>query len=336
MADAERRSLGQVSRRQFLRAGAVAVGVGAVGRMALGAASGDEDITIGVFTDAHYANRDARGSRHYRDSAAKLEEFVRTMNAEKPALAIVLGDFVDKGKDVATEKAYLHRIEGIYRGFKGQRHHVIGNHDVATLTKDQFLSGTGGAAPHYAFDAGPFHFIVLDACYRKDGRSYAPGNFKWSESLVPPGELKWLASDLRATKKPTVVFVHQRLDEDTNVHTVQNAAEVRRVLEKSDKVRAVFSGHDHKGGYTRIGGIHYVTMRAMVEGPGTENNAYALVRITPTRIHVRGFAKQPERDAREVCVVSPCVRATPASATPPITWWKPSRMVEVLGGIHAG
>ena len=296
MADAERRSLGQVSRRQFLRAGAVAVGVGAVGRMALDAASGDKDITIGVFTDAHYANRDARGSRHYRDSAAKLEEFVRTMNAEKPALAIALGDFVDKGRDVATEKAYLDRIEGIYRGFKGQRHHVIGNHDVATLTKDQFLAGTGSAAPHYAFDVGPFHFIVLDACYRKDGTSYAPGNFRWSESLVPSDELKWLSSDLRATNRLTVVFVHQRLDEDTNVHTVQNAAEVRRLLEKSGKVRAVFSGHDHKGGYMRIGGIHYVTMRAMVEGPGMQNNAYALVRITPTRIHVRGFGKQPERD----------------------------------------
>ena len=57
MADAETRSRRRVSRRQFLRTGAVAVGVGAVGRMALGAAGGDEAITIGVFTDALGAGR---------------------------------------------------------------------------------------------------------------------------------------------------------------------------------------------------------------------------------------------------------------------------------------
>ena len=292
----ESEASGRVSRREFFRAGAAVIGAGAFLPSARGDATAVADaITIGIFTDSHYADRDRAGTRYYRDSAAKLAEFVKTMNAEKPALAIVLGDFVDKGKTLAVETGYLARIEGIYRGFKGERHHVIGNHDVATFTKEQFVAGTGMPAPHYSFDSHGFHFIVLDACYRKDGSPYAAGNFKWSDSAIPPGEQKWLAGDLKGTKKPCVAFVHQRLDDDGKPHTVKTAPEIRRLLEKSGKVIAVFNGHDHKGGYKRIGGIHYVTMRAMVEGPGMENNAYSLVRIGPAGIRIRGFAKQPGR-----------------------------------------
>jgi alkaline phosphatase len=80
---------------------------------------------------------------------------------------------------------------------------------------------------------------------------------------------------------------------------VKNAPAVRKVLEGSGKVIAVFQGHNHHGAYRRINGIPYFTMRGMVEGPGLKNNAYAVVRISPDgAIGIRGFGEQPSYPAR--------------------------------------
>ena len=288
--------LRDVPRRLFLTAGAVTLGASALGVAALGEDKAPaEGISIGIFTDSHYADRERAGTRFYRDSATKLAAFVTTMREAKPDFAIVLGDFVDKGKTLEDETAYLKRIEGVYRTLEGQRHHVIGNHDVATFTKDQFVAGTGMPAPHYSFDSGPFHGIVLDANYRKDFSPYQAGNFHWTQTYIPPDEQKWLAADLAKTKSKAIVFVHQCLDDETGAHGVKNAPDVRRVLERSGKVLAVFQGHNHRGAYRRLNGIPYYTMRAMVEGPGLASNAYALAHVSAAGIAIRGFVKQPNR-----------------------------------------
>ena len=280
---------GRSSRRDFLRAGAALLGAGAVAR----AAESQDAVTIGIFTDSHYADRERRGSRWYRDSAAKLAEFVRAMNEAKPTFAIVLGDFVDKGETLEAELGYLRHIEGVYKKFRGPRHHVMGNHDVATFTKEQFVAGTGMPAAHYAFDAGPLRCIVLDANYRKDFSPYEAGNFNWTDTWIPPAEQKWLAAELARTTRKAAVFVHQCLDDEGGAHGVKNAPDVRRVLERSGKVAAVFQGHNHRGAYRQIGGIPYLTMRAMVEGPGLANNAYSLATISAAgTLRVRGFGKQ--------------------------------------------
>jgi len=283
-----------VSRREFLRAGAVLAGAGALPADARTMPARD-GIVIGLFTDSHYADRDRRGSRYYRDSSAKLTACAAAMNKAKPDFAVVLGDFVDKGKTLQAEMAYLKHIEGVFGSFKGPRHHVIGNHDVATFTKAQFVRGTGMPAPHYSFDSGPIHCIVLDANYRKDFTPYKAGNFNWTQTTIPPDEQKWLRADLKGTRKKTVVFVHQTLDDEKGSHGVKNSPDVRRILERSGKVLAVFQGHNHRGAYRRINGIHYLTMRAMVEGPGLKNNAYALARVSARGVTVTGFAKQPSR-----------------------------------------
>ena len=53
------------------------------------------------------------------------------------------------------------------------------------------------------------------------------------------------------------MFAHQRLDV-TNDYCIKNATDVRKVLEASGKVLAVFQGHNHKNDYNEIGGIHYM------------------------------------------------------------------------------
>jgi len=139
---------------------------------------------------------------------------------------------------------------------------------------------------------------VLYSCFRSDGQPYGRRNFQWTDANIPAAELEWLEADLRATDKPAVIFAHQRLDVDGN-HGVRNNAAVRNVLESSRKVLAVFQGHSHANDLEEIGGIHYCTLAAMVEGSGAENNGYALLEIAPAgTLELTGFRRQKSQRLR--------------------------------------
>ncbi|NLT69485.1 MAG: alkaline phosphatase, partial [Verrucomicrobiaceae bacterium] len=237
-------------------------------------------VRIGLITDLHYADKDPRGSRHYRDTLLKIAEAGTFFARSDVDFVVELGDLIDAADSVEVEKGYLQRIHREFTSLASERHCVLGNHCVDTLTKSEFLGEVGQAASYYSFDRGGVHFIVLDACFRSDGVAYERKNFVWTDSNLPPAEVEWLRGDLTAATGPVVVFVHQRLDVEDN-HGVKNAAAIRDLLEGSGKVLGVFQGHSHKNDRRELGGIHYTTLRAMVEGAGVENNGYALLEIFP-------------------------------------------------------
>ena len=255
-------------------------------------------IRFGIVADLHYADTDNRGSRFYRESAVKMAECVKEMNREKVAFLVELGDFKDQGKP-ASEKVtleYLKTIEAEFAKFKGPRYHVLGNHDQDSISKKAFLenavnTGIPRDQSYYSFITNGVQFIVLDANFRKDGVPYDCGNFDWKDASIPDAELKWLENTVSDHNGKSIVFIHQRLDAET-VECVKNSPAVRKILSDSGKVMAVFSGHDHKGGYAKIDGIHYYILKAVIEGSGLENNAYAIVEISKNlACNVIGFRK---------------------------------------------
>jgi alkaline phosphatase len=246
---------------------------------------------IGLLTDIHYADKPAPQTRHYRDSLSKVHEAVDHFNTQKVDCIIELGDFIDSGESKEAEIAFLKRVDAEYSRFPGERHYVLGNHDVSRLTKQQFLTACGKQKSHYSFDCGSCHLVVLDACFRPDGVDYLPGNFKWSEADIPAAQRDWLREDLKASNKPTVICVHQRLDEASQ-YAIRSAATVRQILEESRTVVAVLQGHSHKNDYQVIEGIHYVTLRAVVEGAGLENSGYGIFSLYNGSHRLNGFRKQ--------------------------------------------
>jgi 3',5'-cyclic AMP phosphodiesterase CpdA len=249
-------------------------------------------LRIGLITDLHFADRDTWRTRHYRETLVKLEECVERFNAAPPAFAVELGDFIDAAETVEEEIGFLRRVEAAYARLKCPRHYVLGNHCVSTLTKQQFRDNCGAREPYYSFDEGGFHFVVLDACYRADGAGYEPGNFEWTDTEIPPPQREWLAADLASSGKPALVFVHQRVDVE-NHYAVKSATEVRRVLEESGRVLAVFHGHSHQNEYRQINGIHYCTLAALIEGSGPENNAYGVLSLFEDgTMTLEGFRRQ--------------------------------------------
>lgn len=247
---------------------------------------------FGLITDLHYADKPPTGTRHYRETPAKLAEAAGRFALSKPDFLVELGDLIDAADAVETELIYLKRIDKDFAAIHKSRHYVLGNHCVDTLTKDEFLGGVGQPKSYYSFDSGGIHFVVLDACFRSDGKPYGRKNSKWTDANIPAAELDWLKEDLKAAGKPVVVFVHQRLDVANN-YGIKNAADVRKILEGSRRVLAVFQGHSHKNDYTEIAGIHYCTLVGMIEGSGAENNGYSTVEVRGDgAIAVTGFRKQ--------------------------------------------
>jgi hypothetical protein len=272
----------KIYRRDFLRTSGAFLTTGILPTLAGQAAAADFEVELrfGIVTDTHYADAEPLGTRYYRESPAKLRECVDLMNDKEVEFLCELGDFKDQANPPVEESTlrFLREIERVFREFRGERYHAIGNHDLDSISKKQFLSVAGGDSTYYSFDVAGYHFAVLDACYTSKGEDYDHGRFEWTDANIPAAQLDWLADDLSKTSYPTIAFVHQNLDGEGAVF-VKNAEDVRKIIEGSGKVRAVFQGHDHAGRCRMINGIDYYTLKAVVEGSGDENNAYAVVEV---------------------------------------------------------
>jgi len=282
----------RLGRRAFLHQGTLLLVAAPVVSLPLLAAQSPPVLRFGLVTDLHFADKPPAGTRHYRETPQKLGEAAEQFRQNSLDFLVELGDFIDAADSPAVELQYLNRINLDFAAIARDRHYVLGNHCVETLTKAEFLETVEQPKSFYSFDRANVHFVVLDACFRSDGQPYGRKNSQWDDANVPQEELDWLTADLAATSHETIVFVHQRLDVATR-HGVRNAAAVRKILEGSHKVRAVFQGHSHQNDLKEIAGIPYCTLVAMVEGSGADNSGYSIVSVDADRtIRLSGFRRQ--------------------------------------------
>ena len=226
----------RLGRRAFLRNGTLVLSAAWLDSAKL--IAGDDSpgeapsLRVGLITDLHYADKAPAGTRHYRETLAKLEEAAGQFERDEPTFLVELGDLIDAADSVDVEQGYLTTINREFSAICKDRHYVLGNHCVDMLNKEEFLGGVEQEKSYYSFDRGGVHFVVLDSCFRSDGEPYGRKNFQWTDANIPVAELQWLEADLAASDKPVIVFAHQRLDVSDN-HGVKNNADVRRVLEAS-------------------------------------------------------------------------------------------------------
>jgi len=301
-----------MTRRIFLRASGACLAGLTAGPLVLRAFGEPRPNTarFGIITDLHYANRQY-STRYCSESLDKLNECVELMNKQEVNFLIELGDFKDQDEPPveANTITYVQAAEAVLQRFTGSTYHVLGNHDMDSISKAQFLTnventGIASDASYYSFELNGLHFVVLDANFSSNGTAYDHGNFTWTDAIIPSAELDWLKQDLAFANGPVIVFTHQLLD-GTGSYYVGNAAAVRQILEASGKVMAVFQGHHHAGAYNLLRGIHYYTLKAVVEGSGAQNNAYAIVEVHPDRsITVSAYRKAVRKEFPARCSVA--------------------------------
>ncbi len=266
-----------------------------------------EVLHLGIFTDLHAHDTDSPGEgKIMTEYPQRLSAFIEAMNAWPADLVIELGDFVNGNfvmgapmGDPARIVGILDKAEAIYARFDGPRYYVLGNHDVYDLSKEEFLEHTGADWTYGSFDAGAYHFVILDAQYNKKGKDLSHAGWV-VQGNIPQFELDWLAKDLAATDKPTIVCVHQRLDVDHDFLSgggpeIIGNKRVQKILEDSGVVIAVFQGHEHENAHTVINGIHYVTFDQLTDEHNSKPS-WAFVTLDPAArtITIKGAGDQAD------------------------------------------
>ena len=289
-------------RREFLVGGGAAFGaLGALGVAGgvLPPAGAKRKVRFGVFTDSHYSTREGK----FRDSRAKLRKAIDEFNKGGLDFVIELGDLKDCGipPNRAETLGFLDAIEAEFARFNGPRYHVLGNHDMDSISKEDFLShtenhGEAKGKGHYSFIVGGIKFIVLDACFNEDMTPYRCGNFNWMKAFIPDDELAWFDEELKGATTPAVVFCHQMLDGFSEAYVpekgvfVGNWKRVVDVMEKRGNVCAAIQGHHHWGYCSFRNGIHYWTVKSMLTSSHSLRNSYAIVEVSPEGdVSIKGF-----------------------------------------------
>ena len=261
-------------------------------------------VRFGLFTDLHAHDIDSPvEGKWMTHTAERLNAFTAAMNSAGVDFVIELGDFVngwvvfgaDPG-DPARIPSILAWADRLYAGFLGPRYYVLGNHDLFNLDKASIRQILGLDRTYSSFDAGVFHFVILDVEYAEDGSDLA-NTFSGVAGFVPDAELDWLRADLAThAARPTVVFVHQMLDsyiEEWGRPLVSNQAIVQSVFEDAGNVIAVLQGHDHRYAHAVIAGIHYVTFEALVDQGTPPSWALVTLDESSRTLSIDGVGDQP-------------------------------------------
>ncbi|MDF2686563.1 MAG: metallophosphoesterase [Clostridia bacterium] len=236
---------------------------------------------IGLFTDSHYSTEDYDPivpSRRPLLSMEKIKNALKEFIENETELIICLGDLVNVRENSENELNIfnLKEITKIISDSGIKTYCILGNHDLIAFDSDEFTRLTGIKTAPLTIRQGEdnedihiedIQFVLLDANYSRDGLSYRKGGNDWTDSFIPGEQLEWLKTVLNDANKKVYVFIHQCLNLCGGIsHMISNADEIRKILEESGKVRAVYQGHYHKGDYRVINGIEYITLKAMCEG----------------------------------------------------------------------
>lgn len=196
------------------------------------------------------------------DGKKNMQAVVDAANQEKVDFLIQLGDFIRLDSASAP-------LMTIWDNYKGEKYHVLGNHDLDKYSKEEFVKGFNMLGRYYSFDKGNFHFIVLDGNNLFDGKKYTPYNKAnyyvdmKKRAFMDQEQMDWLKKDLASTNKRCILFSHQSIDRAMN-----NGYDVRDILEAENKkarfkkVVLAFSGHNHSNYVDEINGILYVQINS--------------------------------------------------------------------------
>ena len=271
------------------------------------------EFEIGIIADCQYCDCEAAGPRYYRKSPDRLRKAVKVFNEHNLEYSIHLGDFIDK------HYKSFDSVVPVWNSLKSRGYHVLGNHDfsVADSLKPVLFQKMNMQDRYYSLVRNNWRFIMLDG---NDLSTYGslteikkrqtdslfnllsddkrPNLKMWNGGLSNE-QLSWVEHelDLATQQNQNVGFychfpalgVEQALN-------LWNYDQFLDLIDKYDRVKFYFNGHNHAGGYVQKNGVHFLNFKGMVE---TEDaTAFAVVAFRKDSLWVRGFGREPSRSLK--------------------------------------
>lgn len=259
----------------------------------------------GMIADCQYCADPGTKQRKYSLSEQKLQECIDQLNTMNLEYVVHLGDFIDRDFESFDV------VGPVFQQLRMPGYHVLGNHDfsVADKHKSKVPKKMGLASRYYDFAVNGWRFVVLDgndisfhaypegsAGYRTAEAFYHENKIsspKWNGALGA-GQLSWLNGVLETASganEKVVLYCHFPVFPE-NGHNLWNAGEVIELLESHVCVVAYINGHNHAGNYGLRNGIHYLTLKGMVD---TVHTAYSVVNVFEDRLEIMGYGREENR-----------------------------------------
>ena len=252
-------------------------------------------LTIAVISDIHHGPD--RFGKKGDEALELLKRVVGQFNSMEIDLVIDLGDRISNA-DPANDRRHIADVASVFKSVVQERHHLIGNHDVVHLSVDEQEKILDSSLQHHSLDRQGWHLVIWNpSCVLHEGEGFR----------LEPGDLEWLTSDLASADLPSVVFSHMPVDtgsmtgnyyfERRFAHGEQhrNASLARDLIENSDKVIAVVSGHVHWNQLHVMDGIPHFSLQSLSETFTTHPHAagsWALLTLGDT-VEFEVFGRDP-------------------------------------------
>ncbi len=216
-------------------------------------------LTVALVTDVHHGS----DSRYVKGTLALplLEKVLEEIAGRRPALLIDLGDRVNDSA-LDTARAALAEVADLFRQVQVPSVHLLGNNDVTARGEQEAV--LGAPLGNRSLALGGWRLVFLDAF---DGSV---------EGVLTPRTLEWLERTLTADDLPAIVFSHQPLDgkplpdnpffggDSYHQAHPRGHEKARAIMQRSKKVALALSGHAHWNHRVTVGGVHYLTLAALV------------------------------------------------------------------------
>jgi 3',5'-cyclic AMP phosphodiesterase CpdA len=262
-------------------------------------------LRFGLIADPQYADVDTdfENNLYYRHALHKLPGVIDQLNQQPLDFVVTLGDLVDRHWE-----SYA-RLLPLYQALQHPHAVVVGNHDAQTII-GHLNEAAALPKSYYAFRLQGWRFICYDG---NDISFYCQGEERQQAELlladlqargepqarpwngaVGSQQLQWLEQqlqDARACGEQVVVFGHYPLAPH-NSHILWNGTQLAQLFSDYG-VRACFAGHDHRGGYARIGNTEFITLKGMLNG--SDAAPFAVVEITAGSLTVTGYGGEVSR-----------------------------------------
>lgn len=225
---------------------------------------------ISIITDIHYGPT-SRTCPDVKDPDWPILERIRSFAAlaerERADLVLDLGDRisdVDRETDLESASA----VFAAFSGFSGPVVHILGNHDVINLTRDDHAALSGRDFGSRVVDFPEVRLIAWQVDVLLDREA----------DRLPPvaGQLEWLLDTLASDDRPAIIATHVsfsgRAQDGNYYHHHKPAyashpdhAAVRTAVEATGRAALWLSGHSHWNAVTNIGNLVHVTLQSFTE-----------------------------------------------------------------------
>ena len=251
-------------------------------------ARNSDELTIGFITDLHVFNG-ASANKLADPFTNRIYNFVKKMNNEiVPDFMLINGDVIEGTKIPAnTGIKQLQLVKNIFNFSKIQKYWVPGNHDLRSVTKQQWESVLGINYLRKSFELRNYKIIILDSNFTEKDNNVSPGN-GYTRGHVSREEIKWLEKELKNTDKKTIIFIHHPplsdVDFKSDLKLLDNATELKELFPKY-AVLAVFGGHVEDLYSEKTDGVQYFSIPGIYKNPKYPG-AFSVINIRKNQVEV--------------------------------------------------